>query len=123
MRHVGVVVQVRVVLSFFLDDAEDTRRCLSSFLAARHRSLQYRAVGVVDGDALVAQRDDRHDWLVLGPLDGHYRPFGWTACGIRDIAHRDDSGSVRNEERKPNPSPLALQPDETSCHVPAPAAG
>ena len=34
VRHVGIVIQVRVVLGFFLDDAEDAGRRLASLLAA-----------------------------------------------------------------------------------------
>jgi len=61
VRHVGIIVQVRVVLGFFLDDAENTGRCLASLLAARHRRSQNPAIGVVDSNPLVAQRNDCHD--------------------------------------------------------------
>src|SRR5215831_9438112 len=36
VRHIGIVIQVRVVLRLFLDDAEDTGGRLASLLAARH---------------------------------------------------------------------------------------
>jgi hypothetical protein len=63
VRHVGIVIQVGVVLGLFLDDAEDTSRRLASFLAGRHRRSQDPTFVIVDSDLLVAQRNDRHDWL------------------------------------------------------------
>ena len=40
VRHVRVVIKVRVVLGILLDDAEDAGRRLASLLAARYRRPQ-----------------------------------------------------------------------------------
>src|SRR5258708_2022389 len=61
--HVGIVIQVRVMLRLFLDDAEDTGRRLASLLAARYRRPQDPAFGVIYRDLLAAQRNDSHDRL------------------------------------------------------------
>src|SRR4051794_30197871 len=63
MGHVGIVIQVRVVLGFLLDDAEDAGGRLASLLTARYRRPQDPAVSVIDGDLLIAQRNDGHDRL------------------------------------------------------------
>src|SRR5471032_3348488 len=60
--HIGIVINVGVVLRFSLYDAKDPGGCFASLLAARHRRPQDPAVGVVDGDPLVVERNDRHDW-------------------------------------------------------------
>src|SRR5215475_1866041 len=36
VRHEGIVIKVGVVLGLFLEDAENTSRCLAAFQAARH---------------------------------------------------------------------------------------
>src|SRR5258708_30285906 len=61
--HVRIVIQVRVMLGLFLDDAEDTGRRLASLLAARYRRPQDPAFGVIYRDLLAAQRNDSHDRL------------------------------------------------------------
>ena len=86
MRHVGVVVQVRVVLGFFLDDAEDTGRRLASALSGRYRRSQNPTLRVVDRDLLAAQRNDCHDRLARGSRLG---PFAPSACSARYVAGRD----------------------------------
>src|ERR1700719_1532935 len=48
VRHVGIVIQVRVVLGFFLDDGEDTGGRLASLLAARYRRPQETTLCVID---------------------------------------------------------------------------
>ena len=61
---------------YFLDDAEDPGGRLASLLAARHRRPQDPALGVVDGDPLVAERNDGHERLAgVARLDGFDRAF------------------------------------------------
>src|SRR6516165_6339068 len=64
--HVGVVVHVGVVLCFLLENSEDTGWRLAPLLAARHWRSHDPALGVVDSDLLVTQRNDRHNWLADG---------------------------------------------------------
>jgi hypothetical protein len=87
MGHVGIVVQVRVVLGFFLDDAEETGRRLASALSRGHRRSQDPTLCVVNRDLLAPQRDDCHDRLAGGArLDRGYRPLAPTACGTSPAA-------------------------------------
>src|SRR5262249_51753810 len=76
--HVRIVIKVRVVLCLLLNDAEYAGRRLASFLAARHRGPQDPASSVIDGDSLVAQRNDSHDRFAsdarLNKLDRAFRP-------------------------------------------------
>ena len=86
MRHVRIVIKVGVVLRLLLNDAENAGRRLASFLAARHGRAQDPTSGVVDGDPLVAQRDDSHDRLAgntrLDRLDRALHPSGSGGCMI-----------------------------------------
>src|SRR5258706_668462 len=61
--HVGIVIEVRVVLRLFLDDGEDPGGRLASLLAARHRRPEDPAIGVIDSDPLVVERNDSHHRL------------------------------------------------------------
>src|SRR5215831_10562977 len=76
--HVRIVIEVGVVLLLLLDDAENAGRRLAPLLSARHWRLQYPASGVIDGDPLIAQRNDGHDRLAGGArldgLDWDFRP-------------------------------------------------
>ncbi len=119
VRHVGIVIQVRVVLGFFLDDAEDPGRRLASLLAARHGRTQDRAVGVIDSDPLVAQRNDGHNRCARDArLDGCRRALVPTACGARMIAHRNHSGPARNGKTcRLQPSRLVLWVYKTRGHA------
>ena len=56
--HRGIVVEIGVVLPVLLDDAVDAGRRLVAGLAGRDRRPQDLALGVVDGDPLVVERDD-----------------------------------------------------------------
>ena len=56
--HVGherVVVEVRIVLRLFFEDAKDAGGRFAAFLAGRYRRAQYPAFGVVDRDLLALQ--------------------------------------------------------------------
>src|SRR6266481_6126466 len=97
--HVGIVIQVRVMLRLFLDDAEDTGRRLASLLAARYRRPQDPAFGVIYRDLLAAQRNDSHDRL--NRLGGDARlerrsAFLPTVCRAHMIARRDHRGQAGN---------------------------
>src|SRR4249920_901434 len=84
--HVGIVIHVGVVLSVFLEDAEDTGRRLASLLAARHWRSHDPALVIVDSDLLIAQRNDRHDWLANRTR--HDRLFIPKPCGVSKIVRR-----------------------------------
>src|SRR5260370_16387667 len=78
VRHVGVVIQVRVMLGLFLDNAEDAGGRLASLLPTRHPRPQGPAFGIIYSDPLVAQRNDGHDRLhgpAGGPRLGRYPAF------------------------------------------------
>ena len=117
--HEGIVIQVRIVLRFFLDDAEDPGGCLASSLAARHRRPQDPAIGVIDGDALALQRHDRHDRLAgRALLDGFDRAFAPTLYGVGMIPGRDQrSQSRKGETRGSQPCLLALRVHNTRPHA------
>ena len=59
----GIVIHIRAVVLFPLDDGEDAGRRLASLDAGRHRRAQDPAVGVVESDLLGLDRHDRHDRL------------------------------------------------------------
>src|SRR5262245_11845191 len=92
VRHVGIVIQVGVVLGLFLDDAEDTGRRLASLLTGRYRRSHDPAFVIVDSNLLVAQRNDRNDWLAS--RTHRYRLFMPKLCGIRTIARRYQGGQA-----------------------------
>src|SRR5215472_16733891 len=121
VRHVGIVIQVRIVLGFLLDDAEDTGGRLASLLAARYRRPQDPAFGVIYSDLLVEQRNDGHDRLNRlasnARLERH-RAFFPAVCRARMIARRDHSGQARNGNgRRPQPSLSVLRADEIRRHA------
>jgi len=119
--HVGIVIQVRVMLGLFLDDAEDTGRRLASLLAARYRRPQDPALGIVHGDPLAAQRNDRHDRL--NGLTSYARlerrcGFFPTLCRARMIACRDYRGQAGDAKtRRPQPGLFVLRADEIWRHA------
>ena len=107
--HEGIVIQVRVMLLLFLDDAEDSGGRLASLLAARHRRPQDPALGVVDGDPLVAERNNGHDRLAGGArLDEIDRAFALTASGAGMISGRDERDDSHNGKTPGPRSPLAV---------------
>ena len=75
VRHVGIVIHVRAVVLFPLDDGEDAGRRLAFLGAGRHRRAQNPALGVVERDLLRLDRDDRHDRLT--GIARRRRLFGW----------------------------------------------
>src|SRR5258705_11897554 len=63
VRHVGIVIQVRVMVLYFLDDAEDPGGRLASLRAARNRRPQDPPLGFVYFNPLVAERNDGHEGI------------------------------------------------------------
>ncbi len=110
VRHEGVVIQVRVMLLDFLDDAEDPCGCLASLRAARHRRPQDPPLGVVDGDPLAAKRNDGHGRLACAArLNGLDRALALAAFGGRIVPRRDQQGQTRNDksnDKTCGPQPL-----------------
>ena len=92
VRHEGIVIEVRVVLGVFLEDAEDAGGRLTALLAARYRRPHDRAFVVVDRDLLVVQRNDRHD-RIAGRTRRHRLVFP-NFCGLRKIARGCQDGKA-----------------------------
>ena len=63
VRHMGIVIHVRAVVHFLIDNGEDAGRRLAFLDAGRHRRAQDPAVRVVENDLLGLDRHDRHDRL------------------------------------------------------------
>src|ERR1700730_12911296 len=100
-------------------DAGNPGRRLASFLAARHWRPQDPTSSIVEGDPLVAQRNDSHDRLTgdtrLDRLDRVFRP---SASGGRMISRYDQRRQTRNDKmRGPQPSLLVLQVYATRRHA------
>src|SRR5260370_38613682 len=90
---------------YFLDDAEDPGGRLASLRAARHRRPQDPPLGVVDGDPLVAERNDGHERLAgAARLNGLDRAFA--ASGARIAPCLDQRGQTPNGELHGPPPPL-----------------
>ncbi len=119
VRHIGIIVEVRIVLCFLLDNAEYPRRRLASLLTTRHRRSQNPAVGVVNRYPLIAKRNNRHDWLAGATcLNGIDRAFATIAAGARMISQRDQRRqSGRDKTRGSVLYPPALRAHETRRHV------
>ncbi len=99
VRHVGIVIQVGVVLGLFLYDAEDAGGRLAALLAARHWRPQDPAFGVICSDPLVAQRNDCHDRLNSLAGDARLESRGAflpTVCRARMVARSDHRGQAGN---------------------------
>jgi hypothetical protein len=63
VRHPGIVIHVRTVVLFLLNDRKDAGWRLVLGSSGRDGSAQDPAVGVVEGDLLAFDRHDRHDGL------------------------------------------------------------
>ncbi len=117
--HVGIVIHVGVMLGVFLQDGEDTGRRLASPLAARHWRSHDPALVIVDSDLLIAQRNDRHDWLANRTR--HNRLFILKPCGISKIVRRyqgDQAGkSNKTNMRNAQSSLFMLRVEVTELHV------
>ena len=92
VRHEGIVIKVGVVLGLFLENAEDTGRRLAVFLPARHWRSHDPAFVIVNGDLLVAQRNDRHDWLAS--RTHRHRLLIPKFCGFGKIVRRYQGGQA-----------------------------
>src|SRR5260221_3807019 len=83
---------------YFLDDAEDPGGRLASLRAARHRRPQDPPLGVVDGDPLVAERNDGHERLAgAARLNGLDRAFAASGARIRPLPR-----SARPDSQRPD---------------------
>src|SRR3954468_7550454 len=81
----------------FLNDAIDPRGRFTSFLATRHGRPQDPLLGIIDGDPLVAERNDDHDRVASGTqVDGLDRALAPSASCRRVIPRRYQSGQTRN---------------------------
>src|SRR3981189_3917725 len=101
---------------YFLDDAEEPGGRLASLRAARHGRPQDPPLGVVDGDPLVAERNDGHERLAgAARLSGLDRAF--VASGARIVPCRDQHGQTRNGKiHGPPPRLLTPRIHTTSPH-------
>ena len=115
--HEGIVIKVGVVLGFFLEDAEDTGRRLASFLAARHWRSHDPALVIVDSDLLIAQRNDRHDWLASRTR--RHRLFIPKFCGFRKIVRRYQGGQAGKGSCNAQSSLFVLRIEDKKFHVAA----
>jgi hypothetical protein len=116
--HPGIVIQVRVVVRVFLENAEDAGGRLAPLLTARHRRPHDPTIGVVYGDPLAAQRNDRQDRLTGGTrLNGLGRAFAQTADGARMIGPQDQESQTRNGKMRGQQScVLVFRVRETRRH-------
>src|SRR4051794_2696701 len=95
--HESIIIQVRVMVLHFLNDAIDPGGRFTSFLATRHRRPQDPPLGIIDGDPLVAERNDDHDRVARGTqVDGLDRALAPSASGRRVIPRCYQSGQTRN---------------------------
>ncbi len=122
VRHEGVVVQVRVMLLDFLDDAEDPGGRFAPLRAARHRRPQDPSLGVVDGDPLATKGNDRHDGLAgAARLNRLHRAFAHAAPSGSMIPRRDQrSQSCNSKTGEPQPSLPVLRTHTPRRHAPQP---
>jgi len=100
-----------------LDDAEDSGGRLAPLRAARHRRPQDPPLGVIDGDPLVAERNDGHQRLAgAAPRDEFDRAFA--ASRARIAPCRDKYGQTGNGKiRGPQPRLSALEIHITRRHL------
>ena len=96
-RHLAVLVEVGAVILLLLHDGEDAGRRLVADRAGGDRRLHDLALGVVDRDALVAERDDGHQRL------GRAAPVGVVACLAAALCARrlDADAQHQQADRKP----------------------
>jgi hypothetical protein len=114
--HVGIVIQIRVVLGFLFDNAENPGGGFTSLLTTRYRRSQDPTICVINGNTLVLKRYDCHDWLAGDTrLD---RAFAPTAPGVRLISSPDQRGQTGDGKMHgPEPSLFALRFHKTRHHA------
>ena len=98
------------MVRFFLNHAEDPGGRLAPLLAARHRRPEDPAIGVIDGDPLIPERNDRHDRLAgRTRLDELDRALAPALRGAHMTASRDQHGQTHNGNMcKPQPGLMTL---------------
>ena len=101
-----------------LDDAEDPGGGLASLLAGRHRRPEDPALGVIHGDHLAAERNDRHDGLASDARRGGFDlACAMTARGSGRIPGRYQRGQSRKAKVRGQPCSLDLWVHTTRTHV------
>ena len=114
--HVGIVIQIRVVLGFLFDNAENPGGGFTPLLTTRYRRSQDPTICVLNGNPLVLKRYDGHDWLADDTrLD---RAFAPTAPGVRIISRPDQRGQAGyGKMHGPEPCLFALRFHKTRHHA------
>lgn len=115
VRHEGIVIKVGIVLGIFLEDAEDTGRRLAAFLAARHWRSHDPAFVIVNSDLLVAQRNDRHDWLAS--RTHRHRLLIPKPCGFRKIVRRYQGSQAGKGSCNTQSCLFVLRVEDKKFHV------
>ena len=104
--HVPIIVEIGVVLDLFLNHAVNPRRGLISFSTAGNRRPHDPSNGIVDRNALVAERNNSHDRMAcrarlndLNPL--RLRIFAGS-CGLDDVAGKQRCHDGNGEAGAPH---------------------
>ena len=120
--HPGIVIHVRAVVDFLLDDGEDAGRRLAALDAGRDRRAQNPAVGVVESDLLGLDRHDRHDRLACIARRrrlGGRRGSSLSRDGVG--GQRDQCGHRRKRQHGGKPPTLhcsgGLRRSRLPCHA------
>src|ERR1700758_5765750 len=88
-----------MVIGVLLKYAEDAGRRFTSLLPARHRRAEDQAFGIIDGDLLALQRNDRHDRLAgTARIDRGARLLFVKVPGVGNAAGRDQGGDYQMQE-------------------------
>ena len=90
--HVSVLVEVGIVLGLLLKNGVNAGRRLVALAAAGDPGPHDPSVGIVDGNALVPERDNRHDGRAyragLDDLDALRLRVLPGSCGCDDVTKR-----------------------------------
>ena len=122
VRHRGIVIHVRVVILFLVDDRKDAGRRLASRGAGRHRRAQDPALGVVQRDVLGLDRHDGHDRLAGIARGGRLLDGRGARLFRRGVGGQRRQGGHRRERHngRRNPTPRrhgGSRRPGSICHV------